>query len=407
MSKIPKVILRISSDLEYGRGFLRGVAKYSRTHGPWHFYKHIDVMLYRDDPHKARRPLTRLASLQADGLMTRDPIKDKKPIEAGIPTIFAIHTKEQLPYYPYVIMDHLAIGRMAAEYLIRQGFREFAFYGHSDMFWSRQRGDGFTSKLQEEGFQVNLYQPPKGKVLVSWEETQDHLEKWLLSLSKPVGLLACNDVQAQDIIEACKNSDLHVPDDVAIIGVDNDELLCELTEPPLTSVAVNFAKAGYEAAELLDRLMKGEKMAGQRIVIRPSRVVARQSTNILAVEDIEVRKAIRFIQKSAKRPIAVDDVVDATFLSRRVLEKRFRKLLNHSIMDEIKKTRIDQIAMLLTETSMSLQDITTALNFSGLNNMSRFFHREKGASLSEYRKRTLAGWTGASLAQKNGTDDMK
>jgi LacI family transcriptional regulator len=211
---------------------------------------------------------------------------------------------------------------------------------------------------------------------------------WLKSLPKPVGLMTCTDDRSQDVVEASKIAGVHVPEDLAIIGVDNDELVCELSSPPLSSIALNTQRSGYEAAELLDKLMsrKRIKMANLTIVVHPTHIVTRQSTDILAIEDRDVVAAVRFIRRNAREMIQVDDVVDTVAVSRRSLEQRFRRELGCSVLAEIKRARIDQVARMLVETNLSVSQIALALGYSGVENIARYFRSEKGMSPLAYRK---------------------
>jgi len=276
---------------------------------------------------------------------------------------------------------------MAAEYLHNRGLRQFAYCGFDDMPWSRNRHKSFQQRIAEAGFEIHSYSQPKSRIKRLWQNEQKFLADWLKSLPKPIGLMACNDDRGQDVLNACKVAGLDVPDDIAVLGVDNDELICDLSRPPLTSVALNTERAGYEAAELLDKLIKGdEKMANQTIMVRPTNVVTRQSTEILAIEDREVIRAVRYIRQHTKKAIQVTDVVGVTNLSRRVLEKRFRKVLSRSILKEIRRSRVNQIAGMLVETNQSILQIALASGFTDANHISRYFQREKGISPVAYRK---------------------
>jgi len=189
------------------------------------------------------------------------------------------------------------------------------------------------------------------------------------------------------VIEACKLADLYVPDHVAVLGVDNDVLVCDLADPPISSVALNTEAAGHEAAKLLDRLMKGGKLTGQTIWVRPTHIVTRMSTDMLAVTDLEVAAAVRFIRRNPNRLMQVNDVVRATNISRRVLEKRFKAILRHSVYQEIRRVRVNYIIQLLLGTDMSVTEIAARSGFEGVEHIARYFRKETGMSLRAYRKK--------------------
>lgn len=378
MPKVPKVILLIETSRVYGRALLRGITKYSRLHGPWVFYS---------EPGGLEKALPYLKNWNPDGIIMRDSGKGDTVVKMNVPVIVSVHLKEHISGTPYIDTNGVEIGRMAAEHLFDHGFKRFAFCGFDELHWSRGRGENFSKTVRKAGFETYFYKRPRTKSQRLWENEQIIMVDWLKSLPKPVGLMACNDDRGRQLTEACKIAGLHVPEEVAIIGVDNDELVCELSDPPLSSVSLNVERGGYEAAELLYKLMKGKKVANQDVIIQPTHVVTRQSTDILAIEDLAVVKAMRFIRRHAKEPIQVDQVVDAVDLSRRGLEQRFRGVLNRSVHDEIRRVRIEQVVRMLLETNMSVSQIAFSLGYPGVNNISRYFRREKGMSLLAYRRK--------------------
>jgi len=208
----------------------------------------------------------------------------------------------------------------------------------------------------------------------------------LKELPKPVAVMTCADYRSQNVSEACKIAGLRIPDDVAILGVDNDILLCELSSPSLSSIALNTEKSGYLAAELLEKLMDGHIRKPQSIDVLPTHVVTRHSTNILTVDDIQVAKAIRYIRQNPKKIIQVNNVVDVTTLSRRSLERHFKSCLGHSILKEIRRVHAEQVALMLTETNLSITQIGMLMGHSEVNNMRKYFRQQKGMSPREYRK---------------------
>jgi len=381
MAKIPKVILLIETARAFGRGLLRGITKYSCIHGPWVFYRQSE---------RPENTLPRLKNWGADGMImhaTRD-VKIEKILFMGIPTIICPHVKGPIQGFPNIVGDDDAIGRIAVEYLLERGFRNFGFCGFDNMFWSKNRAQSFCKAVVNAGFEVYFYKQPKSRTQRLWEHEQTLMADWLKSLPRPVGVMACNDERGQHVTEACKIVDLHVPEEVAIIGVDNDQFICDLCDPPLSSIAYNSERAGYEAADLLDDLMAGKKkIANQEIVIHATHVVPRQSTDILAIEDVEVARAVRFIRQHSKEAIQVSDVVDTVALSRNSLYQKFRKILGRSPNEEIRRIRVEEITKMLVETSMPISQIASVLEYASTPHIARYFRREKGMSPMAYRKR--------------------
>jgi len=318
-------------------------------------------------------------------------VEQEKPeefIEIGLPTIASPYIEDHIPGAANIFGDNEAMGRMAAQHLLDRGFKNFAYLGFQDFFGARSRGQSFQKTIAEAGFQTAVYRQSKPRGPRSWEDEQVFMADWLKLLPKPVGLMTCTDDRSQDVIEACKIAALHIPEQIAIIGVDNDELVCELSNPPLSSIALNTERSGYEAAELLDKMMsrKKRKPAHRTIIVHPTHVVTRQSTDIFAMKDHEVACALRFIRRHAKQAIQVRDVVDAAAVSRRSLEQRFRRELGHSVLDEIKRVRVDQVAKMLVETNLSVSQIALALGYTGIENIARYFKSEMAMSPLAYRK---------------------
>ncbi len=384
MKKIPKVILLTETTHAYGRGLLRGIAKYSKLHGPWSFYReapfygHFKQFKYR---------LSELKKINADGIIIREPTPDQIELflRIGLPLI--VSPNQVNPKIPTILTNAEKIGEFAAEHLLERGFKNFAYCGFKEMPWARNRYAFFAREIEQRNYHVNTFFSTVRTVVNPKEKDQTKLAHWLRSLPKPVGLLACNDDMGRIILEACKASMFSVPEEIAVIGVDDDDLTCELTDPPLSSIALHAEKAGYDAAALLDRLMHGEKMNGQIILQNPSHVVTRQSTDIIAVTDQDVAHALVYIREHYKDPITVDDVANEVNLSRRHLYKKFMESLGHSVHKEIKKTRIDYICKLLTESDLSIYQITMSLGFTGIEHIARYFQKEKGISPHEYRKK--------------------
>lgn len=378
MPKIPKIILLIESSRVSGRDLLRGIAEYARHHGPWSFYW---------EPGGLEKAWPQLKQLDADGIILRDLEKVEEVLAYGLPAIVVGHSQQEIPGLANVITDSEAIGRMAAEHLLQCGLRQFAFCGVEAMPWSLLRGESFSRRIGEAGCPTHFYPAPTGAAQRSWKNERLFMARWLRTLPRPAGVMACNDDRAQQVIEACKIAGLKVPDEVAIMGADNDQLVCDLSDPPLSSIAINFERAGFESARLLDQMIKGHRKSYQKILVQPTRVVARQSTDILTIEDPAVGKALRFIRLHAKEPLDVLAVVTATGLSRRVLEKRFRKLLARSILSEIRQVRVDQICRLLVETNQSVSQIALSLGYTGIEHVARYFRKEMGMTPLAYRKR--------------------
>jgi len=279
-----------------------------------------------------------------------------------------------------------AAARVAAEHLLDLGLRQFAFVGaFDDPPWSTRREEGFTQRLAAAQCGCHVYPLPCAKRDRQWGREQAIMARWIAELPKPIGLLACDDDRGRQVLEACRAAAVHVPDDVAVIGIDNDEMLCDLADPPLSSVALDTEQAGYEAAALLDGLMSGRITSARRILAEPMYVVARRSTDVLVLDDREVAAALRFIHDNAGRPIGVRDVVRQGPMSRRALELRFRAAMGRSIHEEIQRTRLERARRLLRETDLPINALAASCGFAGPGYLTRVFVQKFGQAPSAYR----------------------
>ncbi len=387
MKRLPKVALIIESSASYGREFIRGIVRYSRMHGPWFF----PWVFYNDDlcyveRMRERTDLDYLRRWRPDGIITRDAKDIGKLMKLNIPLFVSVGMNPPDPRLNNITNNDRAIGRMAAEHLLERGFRHFGFCGFDDMVWSRLRCESFSDRIAEAGFETNTFNQSKSRAAREWDKEEIILMKWLRGLPKPVGVMACNDRRGQHITEACAKAKIEVPYEVAIIGVDNDEHVCDISNPPLSSVALDIERAGFRACELLDKMMAGKKLKPQMVVVHPTRVATRQSTNIIAVEDVLVSQALHFIRQNTSSPIQVSDVTRALRVSRNALNDKFMKVLRRSIYNEIKRVRIDLISQMLLETDLSISDIAFKLGYNNANHIARYFKQKTGISPLEYRK---------------------
>lgn len=381
-----KIILLIDFAEEYSKGLLKGIARYSREHGPWVFCR---MPLYQRETIGVKGILEWAQEWGADGIIGQlynDP-DIQKIVDAGIPVI-AQDFKERFTEIPNITGAHEEAGRMGAEYFLKKGFKNFAFYGFGDVVWSRERAEGFESRITEAGFTVNYFEHKKARSSEIWYYKPSSLSQWLSSLPKPIALMACDDNQGQHITEACRHSKIRIPEEVAVLGVDNDEMICEFSDPPLSSIGQDAETGGYEAARLLHYMITHK---GQHdfydIVVKPTQVFTRQSTDIFATHDEHIASSLKFIHRNTDKNLQVDDVVKQVPLSRRALEKRFVAVTGYPIYQYIFNLRIEKFCQKLLETDMTVFEIAMDIGLSDTKNISRQFKHIKGCTPIEYRNR--------------------
>lgn len=372
-----RVALLIETSNAYGRNLLLGVVSYIREHSPWSFYL---VEQGRGDA-----PPAWLAGWDGDGIIAR--IENRRiaaaVLRTGLPAV-DVSAGRFVPTLPWVETDDEAIARCAAQHLLERGFKQFAFCGDARFAWSREREAAFTRMVRDAGFRCETFR--LGARLREVAAENAALETWLRRLPKPVGIFACYDIRGQQVLEACRSRGLAVPDEVAVLGVDNDELLCELADPPMSSVIPDSRQTGYRAAALLDQLMRGQRPAQLENRVAPLGVLARQSTDVLAIDDPHVVKAVRFIREHACDPIDVSDVLRVIPVSRRILERRFSRLLRHSPHAEIIAVRLNRVKQLLAASRLSLEEIAQRAGFEHPEYLSVVFKRELGLTPRAFRQ---------------------
>jgi LacI family transcriptional regulator len=389
----PRVAVCIDKSRVYGAGVLQGLADYMEVHGPWSVFlepfsdgslpwRRLDrwsgqgILALLCNEHSARR----VAALKIATVDVCGNLPQEKLLQLGIPSVTS---------------HHESIGRMAAQHLVECGYTSFGFSGYRLLNWVEDRWRGFLAALQNTNVERHVYMFPPAMVgestrsLQRWEGAQKELVKWVDQLPKPVGIMACNDAHALDLLDACRRARLEVPDAVAIIGVDNDESLCRLTKPELSSIVPDPRRIGYEAARMLDDLMSGRFAHNHmpRILIDPVDVAARLSTQGTAVEDEVIAHALRSIRERACEGVTAEEILRETGLSRRAFYQRFQTLIGRTPHEEISRVRLGRVKRLLRETNLSLEKLAELTGYCSSAHMSVAFRREVGLPPGEFRRR--------------------
>jgi len=339
-----------------------------------------------------------LASSHWDGILSRptDPALAQRLRRMQVPVVDLNDLYENLEL-PWVGSNHQAIGRLGASHFLERGFRNFAFCGFSQELWARQRREGFCAAVAPDNLSIPVYESPwRGAAVSRWDLEIEHLGQWLKRLPKPIGVMACNDARALHLLDACHQLGILVPEEVAVLGVDNEEIFCELGNPALSSVAPDAERIGYQAAELLDQLMAGHPPPSQRILIDPVGVVTRRSSDTLAIKEWAVSAAIRFISEQALHGCTVTDVTNFVGVSRSFLERGFRQHLKRSPQAEIRRVQVNRIKQLLAETDFTLERISELSGFEHPEYLSVVFKRLFGQTPGQYRKQMRSSFNESS-----------
>jgi LacI family transcriptional regulator len=383
--RIREVAVLVETEDSWGCSVIRGIADYSQNQGHWNLI--IDP---RDHEHRSALP----DLWDGDGVIAR--ISSRMQLEQirgrSLPTINVDTTFEGQAGICDVITDDHQRARLAVAHLRDRGFEQFGYFAPPSHEYSPVLGTEFMSAVEALGFPCRVYKPGyRAGRKIGWGEQQKRVSRWLASLPCPVAVLAVNAHRGRQLAEICYLSEIRVPDEMAILAGDTDELLCDVSTPPLSSVAVAGRRIGYEAAAVLDRTISGQPLPTEPIKIPPQSVISRQSTDILAIDDDTVVRALRFIQKHAFQDIVVKDILREVPVSRRSLEIQFRHYLGRSPAEEIRRVRLEKGRDLLAQTVMSISEIATACGFANATRFGVAFRKRFKQTPLAYRKQVIQG----------------
>ena len=385
-TECPRVALLIETSRGYGRAMLRGIMRFARLHGPWSFYV---------TPGDFEQALPKMGQWGGAGIVARVETVEvaKAIVAANVPTVLVgiepriVAQVPRLAKLSEISSDSEGAARMAAEHLLAHGFQNFAYIGLWDRGWSERRETAFCAAIQDASFKPIIYPLPRTNKQRRWEREQALLAQWIQALPKPVGIMACNDDRGRGVLEACRFAGVRVPDEVAVIGVDDDELFCELADPPLSSIALNAEHGGYRVAHLLDQLIRQRVNAPQKLIVEPTHVVARRSTEIKAIGDREVGTAMDFIHRNRARNFTVNDVAADVGISRRNLEVKFRRTTGRTILSEIQRIRLEHAKRMLRDTDIPIPQIAASSGYNSASYLTQVFRKEVGVTPAKYRTR--------------------
>lgn len=379
----PHIALLVEASRAYGRELLRGVAHFARTQVNWSLL-HQEMMLDSAIPDWLTR-------LRIDGVIARVDSHTIEPLRGlGVPMV-DVQCSREFAGVPQVETDNRRVAELAFRHLWDRGFRRFAFCGFRAAAYSEARLEFFRELVEQASCPFTHYQS-KGKpgdTLTSLEYAGmmdiESMSKWLSKLQRPTGMFVCNDIRGQQVLNACRTVDIAVPDDLGVIGVDDDDAICLLCDPPLSSVRPDAERVGYRAAELLHRMLEGLQPEASVQYVSPKFVSERLSTKVVAVEDVELARVCRYIRQHACEGINVSDIASYSSLSRRQLERRFHNVLGRTPHQQITLIQIERVKQLLRETEMTLEQIAPKAGYSHKESLCAIFKRETGLTPGEYR----------------------
>ncbi|MBN2591657.1 MAG: substrate-binding domain-containing protein [Sedimentisphaerales bacterium] len=377
-----RVLLLIDTSRAVGQYYIKGVGKYIHTYGNWRIY--VPTPRYLSTGKVNYKKF--IEENKIDGIIALDAIEQQQlsDIHASKIPLITHSAKSQNKFVKYDAYN-LRVGEMAAEYFIELGFRNFMFVGIHNYSWSKIRLDGYK-KVIDSRKDLCLYVHKLQNLGNNIKKDKYDISELLRKVPKPYCIFACNDDVGFFVLEVCKDFNIQVPEEAAVLGADNDVVVCRMATPPLSSIKIGYEKGGYEDAKALNKLMNGDKNAFKNEMSpMPQYIKTRQSSNIIAIDDPEIKKALMFIRENFKKPIQVSDTVWATGLSKRMLQLRFRKVLKRSIHDEIKRVRLEYIKDQLRNSRISIKKISQSQEFMHPAHFCRFFKKSVKMSPLDYR----------------------
>ncbi len=378
-----KILLLIDCSSEFSRRLLKGLIQYSKEHGPWILYR---LPTYYKTLYGKEGIVKWAKKWNADAIIARWDHEGTNLLKTlNIPIILQNY-KTRSEYFSNLTGDYLGTGAMAARFFIKRRFKNFAFYGNKGVVWSRERAEGFRKEIEKIGGNYYCFESEelKGE---QWSNNYMRLNDWLSSLPKPVGLFACDDSFALQVSETCKINGIQIPEEIALLGVDNDELICNLSDPPISSIELDVEKGGYETGRLINRYIKRGKKDPFNIVIKPTRFELRASTEKYDISNEYISKVVNYIDDNLISDITIEELAQMTPFSRRYLEVKFKEEMNVPIYQFILQGRIEYLSNLLLTTNRSLFDLALESGFNDSKNISRLFKKIKGCTPTEFRQK--------------------
>lgn len=376
---IPHVLLLVDTAGAFGRGIVEGIGRYALEHGPWSIqfeYRALDSSVPEW-----------LKQWRGDGIISRTANPEQVRLLQTLKRPLVELLGQPASGIPEVGTDNAAEANMAVQHFLDCGLRHFGFYPCLDVWPIREHRLGFCRALEARGYTCSVYELPEREreTPVRRGRGQSSFVKWLRCLPRPTGVFTPGDLHSARLLAICRELDIAVPEEIAILGIGNDPVICETVRPTLSSLDVDTRRIGFEAARLLARKMAG-RVVKDPVFVPPSHVAIRQSTDLMAIEDADIAQAVRFIRERACQDIDVSRVAEEVGLSRRVLEKRFFQYVGRAPMAEIRRLRIEHAKALLARTDQTSESIARKCCFSSVPSLTKAFRREVGTTPNAYRK---------------------
>lgn len=378
-----KILLLIDYSSEFSRKLLKGLVRYSKEHGSWIFYR---LPAYYKTLYGKEGIVQWAKDWEADAIIAQWDHEGTNLLqELGIPVILQ-NLRQRSSFYSNLTGDYKGTGKLAAQFFAKKRYRNFAFYGYKSVIWSQERAEGYRMEVERIGGNYYYFESENLRD-EKWDQSRIELEDWLKTLPKPIALFACDDSFALQITETCKINDIKIPEEISLLGVDNDELICNLSDPAISSIVLDVENGGYEAGRLIHLLIENKRTDPFNIVINPIRLELRQSTEKYNISNEHIANVVKHIENNFTDNLCIESLKTLVPFSRRNLEIKFKNEMGISIYQFVLKCRVEYCAMLLITTDRTLLDLAFEVGFYDSKNISRVFKKYIGYSPVEYRKK--------------------
>lgn len=379
-----KILVLIDSTTEFSRNFLTGIIRYAHETGLWTFYR---LPLYYKTLYGETGIVDKIKEWEINAVIVQWEYNEINFLQKlDIPVFLQNYEDNDASWFSKISGDYIEIGKMAAGYFHQKKFRDFAFYGNKNFLWSKGRAEGFRSEVEKLGGNFHYFE---SEYLTNsqWSISHMELDEWLLSLPKPVALFACDDYFALQVAEMCKISNINIPNEISILGVDNDKLICNLSYPSISSIATNDEEIGYITGMKLHSAVINKKNIPFQIAKKPIRIKERQSTKKYNITDEYIIKVIEHIEMNITSSLSIDELTQIVPLGRRSLEKRFREAMDKPIYQFILEKKSEYLILKITTSEKCFVDIAFEAGFNDVRSAYRIFKKYTGHSPTNFRKK--------------------
>jgi LacI family transcriptional regulator len=378
-----KVLVLIDASTEFSRRFLTGIIRYANEIGSWTFYR---LPTYYKTLYGERGVLDQIKEWGIDAVIAQWEHEEIRFLEKLNIPVFLQNYKEDADWFSKIAGNYMEVGAMAANFFVKRRFENFAFYGDKDFLWSKGRAEGFRLEVEKLGGNY-FYFESEYLINSKWGRSHIELSNWLVALPKPVALFACDDYFALQVSEMCKINNIDIPNDLSLLGVDNDEFICKLSYPSISSIITNDEEIGYETGKMLYQLIIKKENIPFNISKKPIRIELRQSTEKYNITNPHIQDIIHYIENNIALGLSIDELTSLVPLSRRNLERKFKEATGIAIYQFVLEKKIEYISKELLTTKKSLLDIAIETGFNDEGSVYRLFKKGTGYTPMNFRKK--------------------